>query len=42
MPRRTVQSTLDDLILQGLRSECSCLDDAKKIYTISFNPIGFS
>jgi phosphosulfolactate synthase len=33
MPRRTVQSALDDLLSQGLRSECSSLDDArKKIY----------
>jgi hypothetical protein len=30
MPRRTVQSALDDLLSQGLRSECSSLDDARK------------
>jgi hypothetical protein len=43
MPRRTIQRALDDLLLQGLRSECSSSDNArKKIYTIRFNPIDFS
>ena len=30
MSRRTVESALDDLLSQGLRSECSSLDDGRK------------
>jgi hypothetical protein len=43
MSNRTVQSALEDLLSQGLRSECSSLDDAKKFIILSHSiPIGFS
>jgi len=43
MPRRTIPNALDDLLSQGLRSECSSSDNArKKNYIIPFNAIGFS
>ena len=35
MPKRTVQSALEDLLSKGLRSECSSLDDARKKILLS-------
>jgi hypothetical protein len=35
MPRRTVQSALDELLSQGLRSECSSSGDARKKIILS-------